>query len=147
MIGAVVALGLASASVTVAVPDDYSIAAVGFDIPDNAVLGPLRAGLLCLPVGKVRWRDLALPDASTATAHLHRTLAAERLQVETGGDPIFAEPPSPTRYRLRVTVPAATLKLCKPGSPIGPQVYKGAGTLTIVWETFDRQARETVVRN
>ena len=145
MIGSAIALGLASAAV--AVPDDYSIADVRFDISDNAVLGPLRAGLLCLPAGKVRWKDLTRPDASTVIPDLHRKLAADSLRVEAGGDPIFAVPAPPTRYRLRVTVVNATLKLCKPGSPIGPQIYKGTGSLTIVWETFDRQARETVLRN
>jgi len=147
MITYVVVLGLAAAPAVVVAPDDYSIAALKFEIPKDAVLGPLRAGLLCLPAGRTRWKDVALPENATAVASLNRTLAAENLAVETAGDPIFAEPPPPTRYRLRVTVVSATLRLCKPGSPVGPQTYKGAGTLTVVWETFDRHVRSSVVSN
>ena len=147
MIALTAALGITVAPTLSVVPDDYSIAAVTFDIARDSVLGPLRAGLLCLPAGRTRWKDVVLPDNATAITILTRSLTDEQLTVRVSGDPIFADPPPPTRYRIRVTVAAATLQLCKPGSPIGPQLYKGLGTLTVVWETFDRQARSNVVRN
>lgn len=119
-------------------PKDYSIAAIESNLRPMDKIGPLRVGMLCLPKGRLLWRDIAKPtDASMITA-LSRRLSALGLAMADVPDPLFSEVAPLTKYRIRVTYELLSMKLCIPGLGIGEKHPSGSGQMVVRWETFDR---------
>lgn len=117
---------------------DYSIAAIESNLRPMDKIGPLRVGMLCLPKGRLLWRDIAKPtDASMITA-LSRRLSALGLAMADVPDPLFSEVAPLTKYRIRVTYELLSMKLCIPGLGIGEKHPSGSGQMVVRWETFDR---------
>lgn len=125
---------------------DYSVAAIEYSPGPLTRVGSVKAGLLCLPKGRLRWRDVARPADVTLMRLVTAVLEANGLSVASPPDPVFGDPPPMTRYRVRVVVTAMTMRLCVAGLGIGEKKPSGEGTLSIRWDTFDRAARTLIDR-
>ncbi|MDB5712803.1 MAG: hypothetical protein JWO15_200 [Sphingomonadales bacterium] len=136
-------LGLQDSQASVAEPNDYSIATIESDIRPMDKVGPLKIGILCLPKGKLLWRDIARPGDQTAINILLRRLSALGLMIANAPDPLFSEVAPLTKYRIRVTYEAMTMSLCIAGMGIGKRP-SGQGRVLIRWETFDRSSKSRV---
>jgi hypothetical protein len=134
-------------AVALAVPvAGYSIAAIEYLPTPLEKVGKVQAGLLCLPKGKLRWRDVARPEDEKLLARLTAVLAAGGLSAPARADRLFADPEPQTTYRLKVVVETVKLRLCVAGLGIGEMQPKGEGRMTVRWETYDRAARAEVAR-
>jgi hypothetical protein len=109
-------------------------------------VGKLQAGLLCLPKGKLRWRDVARPEDEVLANRLTAVLDEQGLSVAARADPLFADPAPLTRYRVKVVVERVNLRLCLAGLGIGEKQPSGGGDATVRWETYDRAARVLIDR-
>lgn len=132
----------------VAAEPDYSIAAIEYAPAPLQEVGSVKAGLICLPKGKLRWRDVARPAEHALTERVEKVLREGGLNVAAQPDPLYGDAPPATSHRIRVTVETVKLRLCvagdvmfvgKVGRPPTTQ-----GVVTVRWETFDRVARERV---
>jgi hypothetical protein len=123
---------------------DYSIAAIEYLPTPLENVGKVQAGLLCLPKGKLRWRDVARPDDEVMAKRLTDVLGEGGLTVAARPNPLFGDPVPPTRYRTKVVVERVKLKLCIAGLGIGEKQPSGEGDMTVRWETYDRIARTRV---
>jgi hypothetical protein len=133
-----------TASATVAEPNDYSIASIESDLRPMDKIGRLRAGMLCLPKGKLLWRDMAKPTDAVAINILSRRLAALGLTIADVPDPLFSEVAPLTKYRVRVTYESLEVKLCIPGLGISEKHPSGTGRMLVRWETFERSTKTKV---
>lgn len=124
--------------------ESYSIAAIEYLPGPLEQVGKLQAGLLCLPKGKLRWRDLARPSDDAMLARLSEVLAEGGLAVPARADRLFADPEPQTTYRVKVVVETVKLRLCIAGLGIGEMQPKGEGQIKVRWETYDRQARAKI---
>lgn len=120
---------------------DYSIASVEYAIAPFDQVGKLRAGMLCLPKGKLRWRDVARPDENVLARRLGDVLRTEAMSVARPPDRLFGDPEPITKYRIRIVIEGLAIRLCVPGLGIGEKAPSGEGTLSVRWETWDRAAR------
>lgn len=126
----------------------YAIAAIEYAPTPLQQVGSVKAGLLCLPKGKLRWRDVARPGEHALVERVEKVLRAGGLSVAPQPDPLYGDAPPATPYRIRVSVEAVALRLCVAGDVIlvgkvgKPPVSQG--TVTVRWETFDRAARVRV---
>jgi hypothetical protein len=127
---------------------DYSIASIEYAPTPMEQVGSVKAGLICLPKGKLRWRDVARPGDHALVERVEKALRAGGVTVAAQPDPLYGDAPPATLYRIRVTVEAVKLRLCvagdvmfvgKVGRPPTTQ-----GVVTVRWETFDRAARARV---
>jgi hypothetical protein len=122
----------------------YSIAAIEYLPTPLEKVGKVQAGLLCLPKGKLRWRDVARPEDERLLARLTGVLGAGGLSAPARADRLFADPEPQTTYRLKVVVETVKLRLCVAGLGIGEMQPKGEGQVKVRWETYDRAARAKV---
>jgi hypothetical protein len=125
---------------------EYSIAAIEYLPTPLEKVGKVQAGLLCLPKGKLRWRDVARPEDEKLLTRLTEVLIAGGLSAPKRADRLFADPEPQTTYRLKVVVETVKLRLCVAGLGIGEMQPKGEGRMTVRWETYDRAARAEVAR-
>jgi hypothetical protein len=123
---------------------DYAIAAVEYRPTPLEQVGKVQAGLLCLPKGKLRWRDLAPPENEAMARRLTSVLDDQGLSVAARADPLFADSAPLTRYRVKVVVERVKLRLCLAGLGIGEKQPSGGGDATVRWETYDRAARALI---
>jgi hypothetical protein len=123
---------------------DYSIAAIEYRPSPLEQVGKVQAGLLCLPKGKLRWRDVARPDDEVLAKRLTGVLGDKGLSIAARPNPLFGDPVPATRYRVRVVVERVKLRLCIAGLGIGEKQSSGGGDATVRWETYDRAARAKV---
>ena len=126
----------------------YSIAAIEYTPTPLQQVGSVKAGLLCLPKGKLRWRDVARPGDHALAVRVEDILREGGLNVAPQPDPLFGDAPPATTYRIRVSVAEVTLRLCVAGDVmlIGKVGRAPAtrGIVTVRWETFDRVARDRI---
>ena len=120
---------------------DYAIAAIEYLPTPLEKVGKVQAGLLCLPKGKLRWRDVARPGDDVLATRLTGVLGESGLSVAARADPLFADAAPMTRYRVKVVVERVKLRLCLAGLGIGEKQPSGGGEATVRWETYDRAAR------
>jgi hypothetical protein len=123
---------------------DYAIAAIEYLPTPLEKVGKIQAGLLCLPKGKLRWRDVARPEDEVLAKRLTETLDAAGLLVASRPNPLFGDPVPLTRYRLKVVVERVKLRLCVAGLGIGEKQPSGEGVAAVRWETYDRVARTQI---
>ena len=123
---------------------DYSIAAIEYRPTPFEKVGKVQAGLLCLPKGKLRWRDVARPEDEVLAKLLTEVLGAGGLSVAARADPLFGDSVPLTRYRIKIVVERVKLRLCVAGLGIGEKQPSGEGMATVRWETYDRVARAQV---
>ena len=117
-----------------------AIATVVDAIGANTVIGAKRAGLLCLPDGKARWRDLEPPSETMARSAIVNALRRDGFGVVEEDVALYGPVANPSPRALRITLMAADLQLCQVGFGISGNRLKG--TLTVRWEEFDRTARQ-----
>ncbi len=120
---------------------DYSIAGIEYAPTPLEKVGKVQAGLLCLPKGKLRWRDVARPEDEVLAKRLTDALGDRGLSVAARPNPLFGDPVPATRYRIKVVVERVKLRLCVAGLGIGEKQPSGEGDATVRWETYDRAAR------
>ena len=123
----------------------YSIAAIEYLPTPLEQVGKVQAGLLCLPKGKLRWRDVARPEQPALVRRVEKALGAGGMAVAPQPDPLYGDPPPETQYRLRVRIEAVSFKICTAGDvlfigKVGRAPYT-QGNISVRWETFDRIAR------
>lgn len=140
----VVLFGVFFSSMAVADVADYSIAAIEYTPGPMDKVGSVKAGLLCLPKGTLRWRDVARPGDDVLMRQLGSALVKGGLSVAARPDPLFADAAPLTQYRIKVVVERVKLRLCVAGLGIGEKQPSGEGNLTVRWETYDRVARTQV---
>lgn len=142
---AIFVLTTAAHSPTIA---DYSIAAIDYAPNPLQQVGSVKAGLLCLPKGKLRWRDVARPGDHALAGRVEDVLRENGLAVAPQPDPLFGDAPPATTYRIKVTVDSVKLRLCVAGDVlfIGKVGRAPAtqGVIAVRWETFDRINRVRV---
>ena len=136
----------ASANTTI-FATDYSIASIEYKPSALDKIGALRAGLICLPKGKLRWRDVARPTDGDITRALSVAAAAKGLPVAMPPNPLFSDAPPATTYRIKVVFEEVELRLCVAGSSLMKQTPSGRGRALIRWETYDRIKRTMVATN
>jgi hypothetical protein len=135
------------ATASAALPD-YSIAAIDYAPTPLQIVGSVKAGLICLPKGKLRWRDVARPGDHALLERVEKMLRGGGLDVAPQPDPLYGDAPPATLYRIRVNVEAVKLRLCVAGDVMfvgrvgRPPTTQGI--VTVRWETFDRAARQRV---
>ena len=122
----------------------YSIAAIEYLPSPLEKVGKVQAGLLCLPKGKLRWRDVARPEDEVLAGRMTQALRATGLSVAARADPLFGDAATVTRYRVKVVVERVKLRLCVAGLGIGEKQPSGGGEATVRWETYDREARTKI---
>jgi hypothetical protein len=132
--------GVAKASDAAA---DYSIAAIEYAPTPLQQVGSVKAGLLCLPKGKLRWRDVARPGDHALVVRVEDVLRKGGLRVAPQPDPLFGDAPPATTYRIKAVVTDVALKLCVAGLGIGNRPHS-QGHVTVRWETYDRLARTRI---
>jgi hypothetical protein len=125
---------------------DYSIAAIDYLPTPLEQVGTVKAGLLCLPKGKLRWRDVARPEDEVLRRRLIDVVGKNGILVAPPANTLFGDPEPATTYRIRVVVADAKLKLCVAGDvlllgKVGRAPHT-VGTITVRWETYDRVARQ-----
>ena len=123
---------------------DYSIASIEYLPTPLEKIGKLQAGLLCLPKGKLRWRDVARPGDEALAKRLTEVLADSSLSVAARADPLFGDAVPLTRYRVKIVVERVKMRLCIAGLGIGEKQPSGEGVAAVRWETYDRVARTQV---
>jgi hypothetical protein len=138
--------GIASAHATEVAT--YSIANIEYSPTPLQQVGKVRAGLLCLPKGILRWRDVARPEQSALVARVESALGAGGLSVAPQPDPLYGDPLPLTRYRIRVRIETVSLRICTAGDvliigKVGRAPYT-QGMIQVRWETFDRSARQRI---
>ena len=126
----------------------YSIAAIEYALTPLQIVGSVKAGLLCLPKGKLKWRDVARPEDRALVKRTEDVLRAGGLNLAPQPDPLYGDAPPTTTYRIRVTVTDVDLKQCVAGDvmfvgKVG-RPPKTVGTVTVRWETFNREKRVRV---
>ena len=129
-------------------PLQYSLAPLEYEIGPLTQVGSVKAGLLCLPKGRLRWRDVARPDDHAVTERIEGVLRGGGLSVAPQPDPLYGDAAPLTTYRIKITVAGAKLKLCVAGDvlligKVGRAPHT-TGTISVRWETFDRVARTRV---
>jgi hypothetical protein len=134
-------VGLPAIPVASASKASYSIAAIDYLPTPLEQVGKVQAGLLCLPKGKLRWRDVARPADEIVLSRLTDVLGTGGLSAPARADRLFADPEPQTTYRLKVVVETVKLRLCVAGLGIGEMQPKGEGRMIVRWETYDRVAR------
>lgn len=148
-------MALAAGSVSYARADpiavniaDYSIASIDYAPTPLQQVGKVQAGLICLPKGKLRWRDVARLGDHAVTERLEDVLRNRGLTVAPQPDPLYGDASPATKYRIKVVVAAARLKLCVAGDvPLVGKVGRAphtTGAITVRWETYDRVARTKI---
>ena len=118
-------------------PNDYAVIAVRDDIPAGTIVGPLKAGFLCLAAGRLRWDQIARPSQDLLIARAQREISADADTDAPVPDPFErgAERGASAQYRVIVVIRAARLKLCAAGLGIGERKPAGEGTVDAVVET------------
>lgn len=123
----------------------YSIATIDYAPGPMTQVGSVQAGLLCLPKGKLRWRDVARPEQHALVMRVEKALVDAGMAIAPQPDPLYGDAPPVTQYRIRVTVDSVSLKICTAGDVLFVGKVGRAsstyGTISVRWETFDRAAR------
>ena len=111
----------------------YVVERLGDSIGADDSIGPKRAGLMCLPNGHIRWRDLMPGERAD-----RRDIVEDAL--EDAGLPIVSGAPSATRrqFRVRGLVTEASASLCARQQLIGDKAaLSGTAHVTIEWRVED----------
>lgn len=126
MIGIAVGLALAAAA-----PADrvYAIERIGDRIAPDTEIGKKRAGLACLPNGRVRWSDIGSAGASDRRELVQDALEDAGLPITTlsGGTPLKRQ------IRLRGIVTDAAVDLCAKNMLGRPTALSGTARLVMEW--------------
>ena len=139
MIG--LALTVAVALATVPPADQYSVVEIEYALTASQSVGSVKAGFLCLPKSGLRWGEVARPEAGALIRNVENALQDSGLQIARRRDPLFGDPAPDIRYRIRIVIDDVRLKLCVAGLGIGERKPTTDGTVTLHWETYDRDTR------
>ena len=106
----------------------YAVVAIRDDIAVGTIVGPLKAGLLCLPAGQVRWDQIARPSEAALIKRAERTLSGG---AAANPDPFApsADSSESAKYGVVITIRTARLKLCVAGLGIGERKPGGGGQI------------------
>ncbi len=127
---------------------DYSIAAIEYAPTPMQQVGNVKAGLICLPKGKLRWRDVARPGDHALVGRVESLLREHGLTIAPQPDPLYGDPSPATKFRIAIELTEAKLRLCVAGDvPLVGKVGRAPsthGTIAVRWETYDRAARKKI---
>jgi hypothetical protein len=104
---------------------NYSVAALSHDFVADTPVGPKKAGLACLPNGKVRWGDLDPGANADLRARLANKLRSAGLRIDA---------PNGAGRVLHVRILALRVSACAKKFGLGrPGSLSGKGTIDIEW--------------
>lgn len=117
------------AAVAAPIPMRFILLPVETVLQKDTVLGPKKAGLLCMPNGKVRWRDIS-PDDAALTDLVARHLRAAGLKVSSSLETDNVDGTTP----LKVTVTDFKVAACARRWGFGDRgTMTGQGTVSMSW--------------
>lgn len=117
---------------------------VTYGIPPQQKIGNLKKGMLCLPAGKVLWRDVALPAPGEAERALSAALSSAGVPTTDGVDARrFGDEPA-TGLRIAVHLTAIELKQCAQWGGFHAQKPSGEGRASFLWEVWSRDKAAVV---
>jgi len=109
---------------------------IDYKLDPETVIGPVRAGMLCLPNGKLRWRDLRLPGLLDSQALVARALASGGMNVVTRD-----AGPSKRGGFINLAIETAHLRLCMPGLSGVVGKPRGEGNMRLHWQLSDSDGK------
>ncbi len=108
--------------------------------PENLSVGNVKYGMICLPGGKLRWKDLAIPSSESVTDLIvNRSKAVDDVVSSNVNPWQFAA--DNTNY-LRGTLTDLKMNVCVPYLGIGESRSKGTGTVRVHWKLVDNEGNE-----
>jgi len=114
------------------VPPTYSVTMLHAPYAANAGVGARRAGLMCLPQGAVRWRELSARDDRWSIALIEDALAQEGLAVDR------AARAAASTVLVRGELRRVMLRVCARRWGLGdPSSLDGDGVLQMEWRVLD----------
>lgn len=124
-------LGCAAAPAAAAASTDrvYVIERVGDRIAPDAIVGAKRAGLACLPNGRIKWSDVGVGGPTDRREFVEDALEDAGLPIAT----IMSGTPLRRQVRLRGIITDAALDLCARNILGHPSALSGTGKLVVEW--------------
>ena len=123
----------------------FNIARLSYPLEARQILGPRRAGFLCLPAGKVRWRDMALPAVADVEHAVDQAGWARSLGLTLQqSHPVFLL--APADLVVAGTLVNAQISMCVPGRNIGigRRVVTGGGQITLRWDIWQTSSKSLI---
>jgi len=112
----------------------YSVTMIHAPYAANAGVGARRAGLMCLPQGAVRWRELSARDDRWSIALIEDALAQEGLVVDR------AARAKASSVLVRGALRRVVLRVCARHWGLGdPFSLDGDGALEMEWRVLDAE--------
>lgn len=113
-------------------PLTYAVTMIHAPYAANAGVGARRAGLMCLPQGAVRWRELSARDDRWSIALIEDALAQEGLAVDRSARA------AASKILVRGELRRVMLHVCARHWGLGdPSSLDGDGALQIEWRVLD----------
>lgn len=123
-------------------PPRFTASEVEYKLTAETRIGAKRSGLLCMPAGKLLWKEAA-PAAGALKAIIAAEAHAAGLDIMIPSDDDFSDAVR-TPYRITVTVERVMMNACFPwqGIRVGKQArLAAAGSSGVVWRIFDQRRR------
>jgi len=135
---ALIAALLTGSPASAAITRDYSLFRVEEAMSSRDRIGTVKSGLICLPKGALRWRDIARPSESDLKGRIQALLAGGDPD-QWGDDPFRStqRPDSDAHYQVAIKIEHMAVNICVPGLGIGERKVKSAGELTARIATLD----------
>ena len=126
--------------------DAYRLAALTFRLPAGESVGSKRSGALCLPAGRIAWRE-ARPEGDEAREAVGRALGGAGLAVRPA-DVAAVDDDTPARFRVAGEVRGLKLSACVPPGGLGRLInhshtVKGEGGIAVRWTVTERSGQPT----
>ncbi|HEX4694173.1 hypothetical protein [Sphingomonas sp.] len=118
-------------------PGGYALIGVRDEVPEGMIVGPLKAGFLCLPAGRLRWDQIARPAEAKLIARAQNIISGNSDVGPVAPDPFErpADRGASATYRVVIMIRTARLKLCVAGLGIGERKPAGQGAVEAVVAT------------
>ncbi len=147
MVLAVILIASGADGVTREQSFSFSVAQISYPLNQSYVLGPRRAGFLCLPAGNVRWRDMALPAIADVEQIVDQAgWARSRGLTLQHNHPIFLL--APADLVVAGTLINAQISMCVPGQNIGigRRLVNGGGKITLRWDIWQTSSKSLIAQ-
>ena len=109
----------------------YAVVRVGSALADEDRVGARRAGLVCLPDGPIRWRDIATGGVMDQREIVQDALEDAGLPVTPLGS--LGDRAGRPALRLRATVRTADFRVCARHYPGDARAFSGDVALDVEW--------------
>lgn len=125
----------------------FTVSEVEYKLTADTRIGAKRSGLLCLPAGRLLWKEAA-PPARALKGMIVAEARVAGLDVVIPSDDDFSDAVR-TPYRIKATVERVAMNACIPwrGIRVGEQArLKVAGGIETVWRIFDQRRRALALK-